>query len=111
LLGVLGIAEVDGPALAPPGTPRGRKTQGRRQSPRRKPNAGPQVTLSPLPAQGLTLAYGPPGAGCSVTPNAEGITLRCGATTYLVLTPEGILLNGREFGVRAQTRFGASPGG
>jgi type VI secretion system secreted protein VgrG len=68
------------------------------------PDSGPQITLSPIPTQGLTLSYGPPGAGCSITLNAEGITLKVGATTSITLTPEGVLTDALEVMTDAQTR-------
>jgi hypothetical protein len=59
------------------------------------PNAGPQITLSPIPTQGLTLAYGPAGTGSSITLNAEGITLSYGppeAGSSITLNAAGITL-------------------
>jgi type VI secretion system secreted protein VgrG len=95
-----------------------------------KPGTGPQITLSPLPNQGLTLAYGPPNAGCRITLNAQGITLsygppdagcsialnaagitlKVGATTSIKLIPEGVQIDGLEFGVIAQNSFAVNTG-
>jgi hypothetical protein len=89
------------------------------------PNAGPQITLSPIPtqgltlsygqvcsitlnAQGITLAYGPPGAGSSITLNAAGITLTVGAATTLTLTPAAFDLMVSTFGVTTEGQFTVS---
>jgi type VI secretion system secreted protein VgrG len=69
------------------------------------PLAGPQITLSPHPAEGLTLSYGPPGAGCSIALNATGITLKVGATTVLTLTPESIILGASLVNVNAEGKL------
>jgi hypothetical protein len=55
------------------------------------PNAGPQITLSPIPTKGVTLSYGPAGTGCSITLNAAGITLQVGPTTSLALKADQIV--------------------
>jgi type VI secretion system secreted protein VgrG len=89
------------------------------------PKIGPQITLTPLANQGLTLSYGapapgcsislnatgitlsngPPGAGSSITLNAQGITLKCGATTTLQLTPTGVQVTAAEIDLMALGKY------
>jgi hypothetical protein len=47
-------------------------------------------------------SYGPPGAGCSIALNAEGITLKSGAVTVLRLTPASITLGASLVNVDAE---------